>query len=121
MSTRAAKSLGVKVPLRSLRAFSAREFDLTCTWADGPGFYISRLWRDETEFLHRPGSDQVKHSSFVTRKSRATARTYSASSSKWLDPVATAPGSVPTDLFLAAQRAKPLFASHFRPNAFKYP
>src|SRR5712671_7148544 len=59
MATRAAKSLGIRVPPRSLRAFSAREFDWTCTWAGGPGFYISRLWRCETEFSHRLDSDRI--------------------------------------------------------------
>jgi hypothetical protein len=32
-------------PERSFRAFSAKELQPVSTWADGPGYYISRLWR----------------------------------------------------------------------------
>jgi hypothetical protein len=37
--------VNIKAPSRSLRAFSAREFDSLVTWAGGPGYYISRLRR----------------------------------------------------------------------------
>jgi len=34
-----------------LRAFSAKKLETVATWAAGPGFHISRLWRWEPEFF----------------------------------------------------------------------
>jgi hypothetical protein len=40
----------VALPPRLFRAFSAKSLHPDLTWADGPGFYISRLWRWEPKF-----------------------------------------------------------------------
>ena len=40
-------------PSRLLRAFSARKTWPTCTWADGPAYYISRPWRWNAESWDR--------------------------------------------------------------------
>jgi len=37
------------IALKLFRAFSAWILQTTSTWADGPGYYISRLWRWNSE------------------------------------------------------------------------